>query len=87
MEKIQEIKKINNQILSLRSEMSKNDDQLRDLQRYRQFLEKLTPKEFLDDQVAKRKKEKDDQSDKVSVISSASSTFSLLMLDSSSLNL
>ncbi|EGF79292.1 hypothetical protein BATDEDRAFT_89615 [Batrachochytrium dendrobatidis JAM81] len=46
IEKIQEIKKLNVQIMSIRSDMSKNEDQLKDLQRYRQFLEKLTPKEF-----------------------------------------
>ncbi|KAH6576492.1 hypothetical protein BASA62_001413 [Batrachochytrium salamandrivorans] len=46
LEKIQEIKKLNVQIMSIRSDMSKNEDQLKDLQRYRQFLEKLTPKEF-----------------------------------------
>ncbi|KAJ3346337.1 Coiled-coil domain-containing protein 38 [Kappamyces sp. JEL0680] len=47
LEKIQEIKKLNVQIMSVRSDMVKNEDQLRDLQRYRQFLEKLTPSEFL----------------------------------------
>ena len=34
--------------MSIRSDMSKNEDQLKDLQRYRRFLDKLTPKEFLD---------------------------------------
>lgn len=57
LEKIQEIKKINLQIMSIRSDMSKNEDQLKDLQRYRHFLDKLTPKEFFDDQKAKREKE------------------------------
>lgn len=47
LEKIQEIKKLNVQIMSVRSDMVKNEDQLRDLQRYRQFLDKLTPPEFL----------------------------------------
>lgn len=47
LEKIQEIKKLNVQIMSIRSDMVKNEDQLRDLQRYRKFLEKLTPPEFL----------------------------------------
>ena len=46
MEKIQEIKKLNVQIVSIRSEMSKNEDQLKDLQRYKQFLDQLTPKDF-----------------------------------------
>nr|KAJ3421483.1 Coiled-coil domain-containing protein 38 [Polyrhizophydium stewartii] len=52
LEKIQEIKKLNVQIMSIRSDMSKNEDQLKDLQRYRHFLEKLTPKEFLASQSA-----------------------------------
>ncbi|KAJ1501072.1 Cilia- and flagella-associated protein 100 [Coelomomyces lativittatus] len=47
LEKMSEIKKLNNQILQIRSEMSKNEDQLKDYQRYRQFLEKLTPIEWL----------------------------------------
>ncbi|KAJ3081675.1 Cilia- and flagella-associated protein 100, partial [Quaeritorhiza haematococci] len=43
LEKIQEIKKLNVQIMTIRSDMSKNEDQLRDLQRYRQFLCNLSP--------------------------------------------
>ncbi|KAJ3316752.1 Coiled-coil domain-containing protein 38, partial [Boothiomyces sp. JEL0866] len=59
LEKIQEIKKLNVSIMSIRSDMTKNEDQLKDLQRYRQFLDKLTPAEFL----ATKKKEnpKEDQ--------------------------
>ncbi|KAJ3315359.1 Coiled-coil domain-containing protein 38, partial [Boothiomyces sp. JEL0838] len=53
LEKIQEIKKLNVAIMSIRSDMTKNEDQLKDLQRYRQFLDKLTPAEFL----ASKKKE------------------------------
>jgi hypothetical protein len=57
LEKIQEIKKLNLQIMSIRSDMSKNEDQLKDLQRYRQFLDKLTPKDWLEEQTkAKRVK-------------------------------
>ncbi|KAJ3417141.1 Coiled-coil domain-containing protein 38 [Chytridiales sp. JEL 0842] len=55
LEKIQEIKKLNVQIMGIRSEMSKNDDQLKDLQRYRQFLDKVTPREYLEE-VLKNKK-------------------------------
>jgi hypothetical protein len=47
LEKMQEIKKLNINIMSIRSDMVKNEDQLRDLQRYRKFLKKLTPPEFL----------------------------------------
>ncbi|TPX47442.1 hypothetical protein SeMB42_g03317 [Synchytrium endobioticum] len=46
LEKIQEIKKLNVQIMGIRSEMSKNEDQLKDLQRYKQFLDHLTPKDY-----------------------------------------
>ena len=46
LEKMQDIKKLNIHIMSLRSDMSKNEDQLKDLLRYRQFLESLTPNEF-----------------------------------------
>ncbi|KAJ3212783.1 Cilia- and flagella-associated protein 100 [Entophlyctis luteolus] len=46
LEKMQEIKKLNTQIITIRSDMSKNEDQLKDLQKYRQFLDKLTPAEF-----------------------------------------
>ena len=34
------------QIMAIRSEMSKNEDQLRDYKRYRAFLDKLTPTEW-----------------------------------------
>lgn len=53
LEKIQEIKKLNVLTMSVRSDMSKNEDQLRDLQRYRHFLDKLTPKEWFDEKKKK----------------------------------
>lgn len=46
LEKVQEIKKLNLQIMAIRSDMSKNEDQLRDYQRYRDFLDKLTPQDW-----------------------------------------
>lgn len=46
LEKMQDIKKLNIQIMGIKSDMSKNDDQLKDLLKYRQFLESLTPDEF-----------------------------------------
>ncbi|KAJ3187013.1 Coiled-coil domain-containing protein 38 [Gaertneriomyces sp. JEL0708] len=74
LEKMQDIKKLNGHIMSIRSEMSKNEDQLKDLQRYREFLEKLTPKEWLEEQqqiVDTRRKEaaRKDGSDTGSVAS------------------
>ncbi|TPX35034.1 hypothetical protein SmJEL517_g02425 [Synchytrium microbalum] len=59
LEKIQEIKKLNVQIMSIRSEMSKNEDQLKDLQRYKQFLDQLTPKDFSGDSKTKSPKNTD----------------------------
>lgn len=48
LEKMQEIKKLNMQILQIRSEMSKNEDQLQDFKRYREFLTMLTPASWLE---------------------------------------
>ncbi|KAJ3398079.1 Coiled-coil domain-containing protein 38 [Chytriomyces hyalinus] len=58
LEKIQDIKKLNMQIMTIRSDMSKNEDQLKDLQKYRQFLDKLTPREFFEDNLKGSKKSK-----------------------------
>lgn len=55
LEKVGEIKKVNTQILAMKSEMSKNEDQLQEYQMYREFLEKLTPKDWLDERKAKRR--------------------------------
>lgn len=48
LEKIQEIKKLNGQMMAVKSDMVKNEDQLHDLRQYRKFLENLTPPEFFD---------------------------------------
>jgi hypothetical protein len=58
LEKIQEIKKINVQIMSIRSDMSKNEDHLKDLQRYREFLDKLTPTHLVPEKERKDNDEK-----------------------------
>ncbi|KAJ3236224.1 Coiled-coil domain-containing protein 38 [Chytriomyces hyalinus] len=58
LEKIQDIKKLNLQIMTIRSDMSKNEDQLKDLQKYRQFLDKLTPREFFEENLKGSKKSK-----------------------------
>ncbi|KAG5457214.1 MAG: hypothetical protein BJ554DRAFT_2828 [Olpidium bornovanus] len=54
LEKVQEIKKLNLQITAIRSDMSKDEDQLKDLQRYRDFLDKLTPPEWFAEQALLR---------------------------------
>lgn len=46
MEKVSEIKKIQAQITALKSEISKNEDQLKEYQTYKKFLENLTPVEW-----------------------------------------
>ncbi|EPZ31136.1 hypothetical protein ROZALSC1DRAFT_28063 [Rozella allomycis CSF55] len=58
LEKMQEIKKINAQIVNIRSEMSKNEDQLKDYQKYREFLEKLSPSDWLQERKLKKLQEK-----------------------------
>lgn len=41
--------------MSIRSDMSKNEDQLKDLQRYRAFLEKLAPHDLIKEKEQKAK--------------------------------
>eukprot|EP01116_Phalansterium_solitarium_P022490 TRINITY_DN7445_c1_g2_i1.p1 TRINITY_DN7445_c1_g2~~TRINITY_DN7445_c1_g2_i1.p1 ORF type:complete len:534 (-),score=237.21 TRINITY_DN7445_c1_g2_i1:405-2006(-) len=55
IEKIQEIKRLNNEIASFRNEIAKVDEQLDECKRYKEFLVQLTPQEVLD--AAKAKKE------------------------------
>ena len=44
LEKVGEIKKINAQMMSIKSEISKYEDTLKEYQLYKRFLEALTPK-------------------------------------------
>ena len=53
-EKVQEIKKLNNQIAQIKAEMSKFEEQLEDCRKYKEFLDKLTPPEWFDEQHALR---------------------------------
>lgn len=59
LEKIQEIKKLNVTIMNIRSDMSKNEDQLRDLQRYKTFLDQLTPSDNLKKTIKKGEMKKE----------------------------
>ena len=43
MEKVNEIKKINAQMVGIKSEISKHEDTLKEYQLYRSFLESLIP--------------------------------------------
>merc|ERR1719230_81522 len=56
-EKVQEIKKLNAQITQIKSEMSKFEEQLEDCRKYKDFLDKLTPPEWFEEQ-AKLKRQK-----------------------------
>ncbi|XP_059967501.1 cilia- and flagella-associated protein 100 [Mesoplodon densirostris] len=53
-EKIREIRDLNNQIMSLQSEISKLEDTLQNYKAYKDFLYKLSPKEWLEEQERKR---------------------------------
>ena len=44
LEKVAEIRRLNAQMMSIKSEISKYEDQLKEYQMYRQFLESLSPK-------------------------------------------
>lgn len=46
-DKVHEIKKLNSAITSIKSEMSKFEEQLEDCRRYRAFLDRLTPPEWV----------------------------------------
>jgi len=53
-EKVQEIKKLNMQITQIKSEMSKFEEQLEDCRKYKDFLDKLTPDEWFEEQAQLR---------------------------------
>ena len=53
-EKVQEIKKLNMQITQIKSEMSKFEEQLEDCRKYKEFLDKLTPEEWVLEQKARQ---------------------------------
>jgi len=57
-EKVQEIKKLNMQITQIKSEMSKFEEQLEDCRKYKEFLDKLTPPEWFEDQEMLRQERK-----------------------------
>ncbi|XP_077981560.1 cilia- and flagella-associated protein 100-like [Glandiceps talaboti] len=65
LEKVGEIKKINAQIMLIKSEISKNEDLLKEYQLYKKFLDHLTPPEWQSDKViAKAKKRAEKRRDK-----------------------
>ncbi|PIK37026.1 putative coiled-coil domain-containing protein [Apostichopus japonicus] len=56
LEKVADIKKINAQIMHIKSEISKNEDLLKEYQLYKKFLDSLTPPEWKEEQRAERNK-------------------------------
>ncbi|KAJ3302235.1 Cilia- and flagella-associated protein 100 [Gonapodya sp. JEL0774] len=56
LDRVSEIKRLSLQLVSARSDMSKCSDQLRDLKRYRDFLESVAPPEWRREHVVDSKK-------------------------------
>eukprot|EP00002_Diphylleia_rotans_P008909 TRINITY_DN188_c0_g1_i4.p1 TRINITY_DN188_c0_g1~~TRINITY_DN188_c0_g1_i4.p1 ORF type:complete len:540 (+),score=160.61 TRINITY_DN188_c0_g1_i4:66-1685(+) len=56
LEKVQEIKKLNAQIMAIKSDMSKDEEQLEECRRYKEFLDSLTPPEWLAEQQTLKQK-------------------------------
>lgn len=54
LEKVAEIKKINAQMMAIKSEISKNDDTLKEYMLYKQFLDTLAPQDWRDEKVKKK---------------------------------
>ncbi|XP_020619438.1 cilia- and flagella-associated protein 100-like [Orbicella faveolata] len=68
LEKVAEIKKINAQMMAIKSEISKNEDTLKEYMLYKQFLDSLTPQEWRDDKrKAKEEKKREKQREKSSL--------------------
>lgn len=63
-DKVQEIKKLNQQIQQVQSEMSKLKEQLEDCLRYKTFLDSLTPSEYFEEQKALIRKRKEEKREK-----------------------
>ncbi|GMH97021.1 hypothetical protein TrVE_jg4567 [Triparma verrucosa] len=58
-DKVQEIKKLNQQIQMVQSDMSKHKEALEDCLKYKDFLDKLTPGEWFEQQKARKKERKE----------------------------
>jgi len=54
LEKVGEIKRINAQMMAVKSEISKNEDMLREYMLYKKFLDQLTPVDIIDERRKKR---------------------------------
>ncbi|KAK2165290.1 hypothetical protein LSH36_52g03004 [Paralvinella palmiformis] len=56
LEKVAEIKRINAQMMAIKSEISKHEDILKEYMLYKKFLERLTPKNWLEERREKKRK-------------------------------
>ncbi|KAH3881167.1 hypothetical protein DPMN_005090 [Dreissena polymorpha] len=61
LEKVQEIKRQNAEMMSIKSEISKYEDQLKEYQLYRSFLENLTPPEIKKEMDERKAKKREDR--------------------------
>ncbi|XP_052779222.1 cilia- and flagella-associated protein 100-like [Mya arenaria] len=61
LEKVQEIKRINANMMSIKSEISKYEDTLKEYQMYRVFLENLTPPEIKQDMDSRKQKKREER--------------------------
>lgn len=63
-EKVQEIKRLNQQIQLVQSDMSKLKEQLEDCLKYKKFLDELTPPEWHESQLSIKRKRQEDRLEK-----------------------
>ena len=70
LEKVSDIKKINAQMMAIKSEISKNEDTLKEYKLYRKFLDALAPQEWKEEK-AKKQEEKSEKARERSVTKSS----------------
>ena len=58
---VMDIKRLNAQIASYRSELNKYEEQLEDFKKYKDFLDSITPKEWFDLQQSRREERRQDR--------------------------
>lgn len=79
LEKVAEIKKINTTIMSLRSDISKSEDTLKEYKLYKNFLESISPKEWKE-KLSKKRKERRIKKEQEKRTSSRPSSFKLRLM-------
>jgi hypothetical protein len=60
-DKMAEIKRINAQIIAIKSDLSKAEDRLYNCAQYKKFLDELTPQEWIDEQMAIKRKRQEER--------------------------